>query len=63
MYKLELSPDLRLWRIHDTFHEKLLKAYVGNNDEKFPKCETHVPYDIRSQMESEAASQSTLGHW
>jgi hypothetical protein len=52
-YKLELSPDLQLQRIHDTFHEKLLKAYVGNNDEKFPKCETRVPYDIGDDPERE----------
>jgi hypothetical protein len=52
-YKLELSLDLRLWRIHDTFHEKLLKAYVGNNDEKFLKCKTPMPYDIGDDPEQE----------
>ena len=52
-YKLELSPDLRARRIHDTFHEKLLKPYVTNDDDKFPKRETRVPYDIGNDPEQE----------
>jgi hypothetical protein len=52
-YKIELSPDLRAHRIHDTFHEKLLKPYVMNDDDKFPKRETCVPYDIGNNPDQE----------
>jgi hypothetical protein len=61
-YKLELSPDLRLRKIHDTFHEKLLKAYIGNNDEKFPKRKTHVPYDIGDDPEREWVVEAIEDH-
>ncbi len=52
-YKLELSPDLKTRRVHDTFHEKVLKPYIGNNYDKFPKCESHVRYNIGDDLEQE----------
>jgi hypothetical protein len=61
-YKLELLPDLRTRRIHDTFHEKLLKPYVLNNDNKFPKRETRVPYDIGDDPEWEWVVESIEDH-
>jgi hypothetical protein len=61
-YKLELSPDLQMRRIHDTFHEKLLKPYVLNDDNKFPKRETCVPYDIGDNPEWEWVVESIEDH-
>jgi transposase InsO family protein len=52
-YKLELSSDLQMRRIHNTSHEKLLKPYMLNNDNKFPKRETRMPYDIGDDPERE----------
>ncbi|KAF8626390.1 hypothetical protein AX15_004888 [Amanita polypyramis BW_CC] len=45
-YKLELSPDLVSRKMHDVFHEKLLKLFVGNNPDKFPKRESHTDYNV-----------------
>jgi hypothetical protein len=61
-YKIELSPDLLSRRIHDVFHEKLLKTYITNNDNKFPKRETHVPYDIGNDPEQEWVVESIEDH-
>ena len=58
-YKLELSPDLRLRKIHDTFHEKVLKAYVNNDDKK---CEMWVPYDIGNDPEQEWVVEDIEDH-
>ena len=62
VYKLELSPDLQAQRIHDTFHEKLLKPYVANDDDKFPKRETWVPYDIGDDPEQEWVIEAIEDH-
>ena len=61
-YKLELLPDLRLRKVHNTFHEKLLKAYINNNDKKFPKCKTRIPYDIGNDPEQEWVVEAIEDH-
>ena len=61
-YKLELLPDLRIQRIHDMFHELLLKPYIGNTDNKFQKCETCVPYDIGNDPKQEWVVETIEDH-
>ena len=61
-YKLELLPDLQLQKIHDTFHEKVLKAYINNDDKKFPKHKTQVPYNISNNPEQEWVVENIEDH-
>jgi hypothetical protein len=61
-YKLELPPDLKTRRVHDTFHEKLLKPFVKNDDSKFPKRENRVLYDIGNDPEQEWVVHSIEDH-
>jgi len=61
-YKLELSPDLKTRRVHDIFHEKVLKPYVGNNYDKFPKRESRVRYDIGDDPEQEWVVEAIEDH-
>jgi len=35
-YKMKLPPDMCKRRIHDVFHENVLKPYIRNNKELFP---------------------------
>ena len=60
--KLELLQDLQAQRIHDMFHEKLLKPYVVNDNDKFPKRETRVPYDIGDDLEQEWVIEAIKDH-
>ena len=52
-YKIELPPDLKARRIHDVFHESVLRPYVENDAEKFPKRETRVQLDIGNDPDEE----------
>jgi len=52
-YKIELPPDLKARRIHDIFHESVLRPYVENDAEKFPKRETRVQLDIGNDLDEE----------
>jgi hypothetical protein len=62
MYKIELLPDLLLQRVHNVFHEKLLKAYIVNNDDKFPKHEKCMPYNIGNDPKQEWVMESIEDH-
>ena len=37
-YKVELPPDLKVRRIHDVFHENVLRPYIENDVNKFPSA-------------------------
>jgi hypothetical protein len=52
-YKIELPPDLKARRIHDTFLEKVLKPHVENDPKLFPKHETRVHYDVGNEPDQE----------
>ncbi|KAF8626974.1 hypothetical protein AX17_006417 [Amanita inopinata Kibby_2008] len=61
-YRIDLPPDLKARRIHDIFHERVLKPFVENNLAKFPKRENQVPYDIGNNPEQEWVVRSIEDH-
>jgi hypothetical protein len=61
-YKIELPPDLKARRIHDVFHEKVLKSHNENDAKQFPKCETRVQYDVGNDPDQEWVIHSIEDH-
>jgi len=61
-YKLKLPLDLSKRHIHDMFHEGLLKPFVTNNPERFPKREALPFYDFGIDLEQEWIVQSIEDH-
>ena len=59
---LELPEDLKKRRIHPTFHSSLVKPYVANDDERFPKRDTHVVYDMGDNEDAEWFVDEIIGH-
>ena len=44
------------------FHESVLRPYVVNDDTRFPKCETRINVDIRTDPEEEWVVHSIEDH-
>jgi hypothetical protein len=61
-YKVELLPDLKARRIHDIFHEKVLKLYVEKDAKQFPKRETRVQYNVGNDPDQEWVVRSVEDH-
>ena len=61
-YKLKLPPDLSKRHIHDTFHEGLLKPFIPNDEERFPKRETLSFYEFGNDPEQEWVVHSIDDH-
>ena len=59
---LELPEDLKKRRIHPTFHTSLVKPYIANDDDRFPKRDTHVTYDMGENDELEWFVDEIIGH-
>jgi hypothetical protein len=60
--RVELPPDLKVQRIHDIFHEKVLKSYVENDIKRFPKRETRIQYDVGNDPDQEWVIHSIEDH-
>jgi hypothetical protein len=61
-YKIELPPDLKAQRIHDTFHEKVLTLHVENDASQFPKRETCIHYNVGNDPDQEWVVHSIKSH-
>ena len=61
-YKLKLPPDLSKRHIHDMFHEGLLKPFITNNPEWFPKCGALPFYNFGINLVQEWIVQSIEDH-
>jgi len=61
-YQVKLPPDMKKRRIHDVFHENVLKRYIGNNDELFPKRETRPHYDFSDDPDNEWVVNEIIDH-
>jgi hypothetical protein len=61
-YKIKLPPDLKARRLHDVFHEKVLKPHIDNDHKKFLKRETCVNYDVGVDPNQEWVIQSIEDH-
>ena len=61
-YQVKLPPNMKKWRIHDIFHENILKRYIGNNNELFPKQETHPHYDFGDDPDNEWVINEIIDH-
>lgn len=59
---LDLPEDLRKRRVHAKFHTSLVRTHVPNDDNKFPKRDTHVIYEIGDEDETEWFVDEILGH-
>jgi hypothetical protein len=53
MVTLELPDDLRNWHVSLTFHTNLLRWYIANNDDLFPKWEAKLFYDFGAAADEE----------
>ena len=61
-YTLELPEELLKHRIHPTFHAKLLKPAVLNDDARFPNQEATFFYDFGDDPEQEWLVDSIVDH-
>jgi len=61
-YTLELPEELLKRRIHPTFHAKLLKPAVPNDDARFPNREATFFYDFGDDPEREWLVDSIVDH-
>jgi transposase InsO family protein len=59
---LELPPDLMARRIHPTFHVNLLRTYVPNDSERFPRRDVKSFYDFGTDHEQEWFVDEILAH-
>jgi hypothetical protein len=59
---LELPEDLKRRRVHHTFHSSLVKPFIDNDDERFPKRDTHVLYDMGEGDVAEWHVDEIIGH-
>jgi transposase InsO family protein len=61
-YRLKLPPDLSRRRVHDVFHENVLKPFVRNNDELFPGREALPHYDFGDDPDREWIVKNIVEH-
>jgi hypothetical protein len=61
-YTLTLPDELLKHRIHPTFHAKLLRPAILNNDERFPNHEATFFYDFGNNPEREWLVNSIVDH-
>jgi hypothetical protein len=59
---LELPDDLKNWRMSPTFHTILVRWYVANNDELFPKQEAKSFYDFGAIADEEWLVDEIIAH-
>jgi hypothetical protein len=61
-YALELPDELVKRRLHNSFHVKLLKPFVPNNDTLFPHRDTRLIYDFGTPDDAEWFVEEIIGH-
>ena len=61
-YTLTLPDELLKCRIHPTFHMKLLRHAVPNDDARFPNREATFFYDFGNKPEREWLVDSLVNH-
>jgi len=59
---LDLPYELKQRGIHPTFHVKLIRPYIANNDSLFPKRDTSLFYDFGESEEQEWFVDEILDH-
>jgi transposase InsO family protein len=59
---LDLPEDLKKRKVHPTFHASLIRAHIPNDDERFPKRDTQVLYDLGENDETEWYVDEIIGH-
>jgi len=62
-YTLELPEELLKRRIHPTFHAKLLRPAILNDDARFPNREVTFFYDFGDDPEREWLVESIVDHY
>ena len=60
--KLDLPEELRKRRINPVFHVDLIKPYIANDDERFPRRESLTAYDFGQPDEAEWHVDEILAH-
>jgi hypothetical protein len=59
---LELPDDLKNWRVLPTFHTNLVRRYIANNDDLFPKREAKSFYDFGAIADEEWLVDEIITH-
>ena len=59
---LDLPEDLKKRKVHPTFHTSLIRQHVPNDDNRFPRRDTHVEYDMGENDETEWFVEEIIGH-
>jgi hypothetical protein len=59
---LELLDDLKNQPMSPTFHTNLVRRYIANNDELFPKREAKSFYDFRATTDEEWLVNEIIAH-
>ena len=60
---LKLPPALVAWRISPTFHTGLVRKFITNNNELFPKRDAKSFYDFGQDDEKEWLVKEITSHW
>jgi hypothetical protein len=60
--KLELPEELKKRRIHPVFHVDVLKPYIANDDDRFPRRDTLTAYDFGQPDDAEWHVDEILAH-
>ncbi|KAF9002290.1 hypothetical protein BDQ17DRAFT_1243440 [Cyathus striatus] len=60
-YKLDLSPELKAWGIHNVFHTSVLRIHVPNNNRHFPGQQIHQVLGL-GESPSEWSINCILSH-
>jgi hypothetical protein len=59
---IELLEDLQKHRVHLNFHLSLIRPFVANDDNQFPKRDTKVVYDLGDDPNMEWHVDEIIGH-
>jgi hypothetical protein len=62
MITLELPEDLKNWHVSPTFHTKLVRRYIANNDDLFPQQEAKSFYDFGASADEEWLVYEIITH-